>query len=160
MVVRKQPESAAGEVSESAHDWFRQFLKHLELFTVETGQDLPPDAEVTAYRVAAMRAVKLTLLDSGMAAEEILNLFGQVALEDSNASVRLEWNAELNKRRFELIDGDIQGTLTPAEQIELTGLTKLMRDNVDSELNLPLEGARKLHQLLTDFDAESTDSEQ
>ncbi len=57
----------------------------------------------------------------------------------------------MNKRRFELIDGDIQGTLSRAEQIELAGLTQLMREHVDSEVNLPLEGARKLHRLLSGF---------
>lgn len=158
MAVKKQPESDARELSEAANDWFRQFLKHLELFMVETGQGLPPDAETAACRLAAMRAVKLTLLDSGMSGEEILNLFGRVALEDTNAPAKLGWNAELNKRRFELIDGDIQGTLSRAEQIELAGLTQLMREHVDSEVNLPLDGARKLHRLLSDFDTGSTES--
>ncbi len=158
MAVKKQPESDARELSEAANDWFRQFLKHLELFMVETGQGLPPDTETAACRLAAMRAVKLTLLDSGMGSEEILNLFGRVALEDTNAPAKLEWNAELNKRRFELIDGDIQGTLSRAEQIELASLTQLMREHVDSEVNLPLDGARKLHRLLSDFDTGSTES--
>ena len=80
MAVKKQPESDARELSAAANDWFRQFLKHLELFMVETGQGLPPDTETAACRLAAMRAVKLTLLDSGMGSEEILNLFGRVAL--------------------------------------------------------------------------------
>jgi hypothetical protein len=160
MAVKKQPESGAGEISETANDWFRQFVKLLELFIVETGQGLPSDARATDYRLAAMRAVKLTLVDSGIDDDEIVNLFGRVALEDTNAPTKLEWNTELNKRRFELIDGDIQGTLSRGEQIELAGLTQLMREQVDSELNLPLEGARKLHRHLSGFDSESTDSDQ
>jgi hypothetical protein len=100
------------------------------------------------------------LFDSGIDDDEIVNLFGRVALEDTNAPTELEWNAELNKRRFELIDKDIQGTLNRAEQIELAGLTQLMREQVDSEVNLPLEGARKLHRLLSGFDSQSTDSDQ
>lgn len=75
MAVKKQPESGAGELSESANDWLREFLKHLELFMVETGQGLRPDSQSAEYRLAAMRAVKLTLLDSGMDDEEIVNLF-------------------------------------------------------------------------------------
>jgi hypothetical protein len=67
------------------------------------------------------------------------------------------WNAELNKRRFELIDGDLQGTLNQAEKLELASLTQRMRQHTDSKANLPLEGARKLHRLLADFEAESTD---
>ena len=45
MVVKKQPESEAGELSEAASEWFRLFLKHLELFLVEVGQGL--SAETT-----------------------------------------------------------------------------------------------------------------
>jgi len=160
MAVKKQPESGAGELSETANDWFRQFVKLLELFIVETGQGLPPDAKVTDFRLAAMRAVRLTLVDSGIDDDEIVSLFGRVAVEDTNAPTKLEWNTELNKRRFELIDGDIQGTISQAEQIELAGLTQLMREQVDSEVNLPLEGARRLHQHLSGFDSESTDSHQ
>jgi hypothetical protein len=160
MAIKKQPESEAGELSEAASEWFRLFLKHLELFLVEVGQGLSADAGATDCRLAAMRAVKLTLRDSGIDAGEIVNLFGRVALEDANALTRLEWNSELNRRRFELIDGDIQGTLTRAEQIELAGLTQLMREKVDSEVDLPLEGARRLHRILLAFDSESTDSDQ
>ena len=160
MVVKKQPESEAGELSEIASEWFQLFLKHLELFFVETGQGLPVDAKATDCCLAAMRAVKFTLLDSGIDDDEIVNLFGRVALENTNAPTKLEWNVDLNRRRFELIDGDIQGTLSRAEQIELAGLTQLMRERVDSEVNLPLEGARKLHRLLSAFDSESTDSNQ
>ena len=149
MAVKKQPESEAKEIPEAADEWFRQFLKLLELTIVETGQDLPPDATPADCRLAAMRAVKLTLLDSGMEDDAIAGLFGQVAFEDTKAPMKLVWKAELNKRRFELIDGDIQGTLSRAEQLELSALTQLMREYVDSEVNLPLEGARRLHRLLS-----------
>ena len=160
MAVKKQLDFDASDLPEAASDWFRQFLKHLELFMVETGQPLRPDSDSAEYQLAAMRAVKLTLLDSGMDDEKLRNLFGRVAIEDPGNSPPLQWNAELNKRRFELIDGDIQGTLSPAQQIELAGLTQLMRDHVDSEANLPLAGARKLHRLLTNMDSESADLEQ
>lgn len=160
MAIKKQPESDAGEISEAVNDWFRQFLKHLEIFMVETGQGLPADSEPADHCLAAMRAVKLTLLDSGMDDEGVRNLLGRIAVEETNTGTQLEWNAELNKRRFELIDGDIQGTLNPAEQSELAGLTHLMREHVDSEDNLPFEGAKKLHRRLTEMDSESADSEQ
>jgi hypothetical protein len=54
----------------------------------------------------------------------------------------------LNQRRFELIDKEIQGSLTPAEAIELAGLTRSMREHVDMEANLPMTGARTLHERL------------
>jgi len=160
MPVKKQPDSNASELHEGANDWFRQFLKHLELFTVETGRRLRSNSDSADYQLAAMRAVKRTLLDAGMDNEGLQNLFGRVAIEGVGASQSIQWNPELNKRRFELIDGDIQRILTPAEQIELAGLTQLMREHVDSEKNLPFEGARKLHRLLTDKDSESADSKQ
>ena len=60
----------------------------------------------------------MTLLDSGLNDEQVLGLFGLVAFEQAILSKRPEWTAELNKRRFELIDGDIQGTLTREEKQE------------------------------------------
>lgn len=159
MAVKKQPDPDTGTLHEGANDWFRQFLKHLEIFMAETGQGLSSDAKNSDYSFAAMQAVKLTLLDSGLDSEQILGLFGRVALVDSEIPKEIPWTAELNKRRFELIDGDIQGTLNHDEQLELAGLTHLMREHADSEVNLPLEGARKLHQYLTDLDSKSPDSE-
>jgi hypothetical protein len=126
----------------------------------DTGQALRPDSELAEFRLAAMRAVKLTLRDSGVDEDEIVNLFGRIAIEEKTAGEELAWNAEQNKRRFELIDGDIQGTLSRTDQIELAGLTSLMRKHVDSEVNLPLEGARKLHRHLAELDSDSTDAEQ
>lgn len=160
MGVKKQPDSEAGKIPEVVDDWFRQFIKHLELYLIETGQELSPDATNTDCGLAALRAVRLTLRDSGLDDDQVVTLLGRVALEDASANEELEWNADLNGRRFELIDGDIQGTLSHAEQLELAGLTQLMREHVDSEENLPLEGARKLHQFLTRSDSGSTDSEQ
>ena len=160
MTVKKQPEPDAGELTEAANDWFRQFLKHLEISMVEAGQGVRSDAEATDYRLAAMRAVKSTLLDSGMDDDAFRSLISRVAIEDVNTTIKLEWSAELNKRRFELIDRDIQGTITPVEQVELSGLTHLMREHVDSEDNLPFEGVKKLHRFLTETNSESTDLEQ
>ncbi|MFO1041160.1 MAG: hypothetical protein U0941_05195 [Planctomycetaceae bacterium] len=159
MTVKKQPESSVRELYESANDWFRQFLKRLEINMADTGQALRSDSDLAEFRLAAMRAVKLTLRDSGALQDEILNLFGRVAIEKMGTADDLLWTSELNKRRFELIDGDIQGTLSQVEQIELAGLTQLMREHVDSEVNLPFEGARQLHRYLVNLDPHSTESE-
>jgi hypothetical protein len=75
-------------------------------------------------------------------------------MEDAVSSrnkVGTSWNSALNKRRFELIDMGIQGTLGPAERAELEGLTKIMREQLESELNLPMEGARALHRKLLEL---------
>lgn len=160
MTVRKQPEATAGELCESANDWFRQFLKHLEIHMAVTGQALRPDSEPAEFCLAAMRAVMETLRDSGVDEDEIVSLVGRIVIEEKNRGEQPVWNAELNQRRFELIDSDIQGTLSGAEQIELAGLSHLMREHADSEVSLPFEGARNLHRRLAKLDSDSTDAGQ
>jgi hypothetical protein len=81
-----------------------------------------------------------------MEPETALETLGRIILE--HKSPRLAWNDAANRRRFALIDKEIQGTLTAAESIELAGLTRLMRDQVDAEANLPMDGARRLHRKL------------
>lgn len=160
MTVKKQPDPKYATLSEGANDWIRQFLKHLEIYMSETGQGLPSNATTADYSLAAMRSVKMTLLDSGLNDEQILGLLGQVAFESAISSSTPEWTAELNKRRFELIDGDIQGTLSREEQLELAALTQHMRVHVESEINLPFQGAQKLHCYLTQLGSEATGSDQ
>ena len=143
------PESRADSISEHASDWIRQFAQQFELNFVETSYRLPPDARVLEYQVATIRAVFQTLLDSGMNTESIAEAMGQVVIERCRESI--EWNAELNQRRFELIDKDIQEKLTTAEAIELAGLTRMMREQLESEANLPMEGARALHRKLLEM---------
>jgi hypothetical protein len=158
-MAEKQLDSEAEGLSEGASDWFRQFLKFLELALIDAGRTLPADASSADLQLAALRAVKFTLLDSGIDNDAVVALFGRIAFERVNAPVKLVWNAELNQRRFELIDKDIQGTLRPAEQVELAGLTQLMREQVDTESNLPFAGAKKLHRLLSGFDVEPAESD-
>jgi hypothetical protein len=163
MITKKQPEFApvqgvaAAPVAGAALDWFQQFLKHLEINFADTCHSLASESDWSDYRLAAMRAIRLALLDSGMPRESLLELFGQVAVEDASAGHVVGWTVELNKRRFELIDRDIQRTLSPAEQIELAGLTALMREHVDSEVNLPMDGAKALHRFLIGSVTSGTD---
>lgn len=158
MTSKEQPDSSVG-LSETANDWFRQFIKHLEIYLAETGQALRQDSEPTEFCLAALRAVKLTLGDSGINEDEMVTLLGRIAIEQTERGKQPAWTAELNRRRFELIDGDIQGKLSPSEQIELAGLTHLMREYADAERNLPFEGARRLHRHLTQLQSTATDAE-
>jgi hypothetical protein len=155
MVVKKQPEPGAAEIAENAADWFRQFLKVLEGAATTYSQDLPPHATFPDYTLAALRAVKFTLLDAGIGADAIVEAFAQVALENVNPTSNGMWNSTLNRRRFQLIDRDIQGVLTQAEKLELIRLTQRMREYTDSEANLPTEGARELHRRLSEFQDKS-----
>ncbi len=160
MTVEKLRDVRGGDLSETTSDWLRQFLKHFELNLVDIVSQLTHTSGAPDYGVAALRAVKLTFLDAGFTEEHFLNLFEQVKNEGVRTSMPLQWNAELNKRRFELIDGHIQSTLSPAEQQELASLTQLMRAQLDIEANLPFEGGRKLHQYLIDLGSKSADAGQ
>lgn len=92
-----------------------------------------------------------TYLDSGMDFESAVELLGQVVVQ--RLSVDVAWSDALNQRRFALIDKEIQQSLTPAESIELAGLTRIMRDHVETETNLPMNGARALHRKLLQLKA-------
>ncbi len=141
----EQPASAEA-ISLVADDWIRQFIKVFEQHLLDASRDLPPDASVSESQAATARAFLATYLDSGVEFESAVELLGQVAVEWR--SVDAAWSDALNQRRFALIDKDIQGSLTPAESIELAGLTRIMRHHVESETNLPLLGARAMHRKL------------
>jgi hypothetical protein len=57
-----------------------------------------------------------------------------------------DWSDELNERRIELIDKDIQGNITPGERAELAELQRQAVAYRDWVAPLPIEGARRLHQ--------------
>ena len=138
-------------ISADADLWIRQFITHLEIHALDASHDLSPQAGVSESQAATARAIFETFLDSGMEFEAVVELFGRVAVE--RRLVTAAWTDELNQRRFELIDKEIQGSLTPGESLELAGLTRMMRDQVDSEANLPFEGARALHRKLLGFES-------
>ncbi|XZE20709.1 hypothetical protein SH449x_000593 [Pirellulaceae bacterium SH449] len=71
MAVKKQPDPKSAKVSAGANDWFRQFLKHLELSWSEIGQALPSDATPADFGPTVMRAVLMTLLDSRLNVEQV-----------------------------------------------------------------------------------------
>lgn len=152
MPIEEQPKpetkGSAAAISEDASDWLQQVVKHFELNFVDACQGAPADADRSAYQRLTILAIVQTLKDSGLNEESLQEMFGQIAGEPNAEPI--EWTAEMNRRRFSLIDKEIQGELTPAEQFELARLTRAMRIAVDSELNVPMEGARALHRKLMD----------
>ncbi len=150
MAIKKPPESrppdTATDVAPDADNWIRQFARHLEIHFLDSARRLPADASASEFQRAATHAVLATFIDSGLELEALFELIGQTAIEYESAGVA--WNETLNRRRFELIDKEIQGTLNQTERIELAGLTKIMRDHTDSESNLPMQGAKVLHRKL------------
>ena len=155
MTTKKRPKSESPDsrttISGEADDWMRQFVKHFELHLLDARRDLPPDASISESQTATARAILATYLDSGMEFESAVELLGKVVVDWR--SVDVGWSDALNQRRFELIDKEIQGLLAPAENIELAGLTRSMRDHVESETNLPMEGARALHRKLLQLES-------
>jgi hypothetical protein len=144
----REPEQPAspGAISAETDLWIRKFTEQFELHVLDASRDLPPDASASESQMATARAIVATFLDSGVDLESVMGLLGRVAVESRPAGA--SWSDALNQRRFALIDKEIQGSLTPAENVELAGLTRIMRDHADSEANLPLEGARALHRML------------
>jgi hypothetical protein len=148
----EQPASP-GAISADTDLWIRQFIKHFELHVLDASHDVRPDASVSESQVATARAIVATYLDYGMELESVMELFGRVAVE--RRSIGARWSDALNQRRFALMDKEIQGLSTPAESVELAGLTRIMRDHVDAEANLPIEGARALHRKLLQLELTS-----
>jgi hypothetical protein len=146
----KQPASP-GAISVETDLWIRLFARQFELHILDASRDLPPDASVSESQMATARAIVATFLESGMHLESVMELLGRVAVESRPGGA--SWSDALNQRRFALIDKEIQGSLSPAENVELAGLTRIMRDHVDSEANLPLEGARALHRKLLQLES-------
>ena len=151
-----KPVSRGGILSEHTSDWINQFIKHFELNLLDASHSLPPDASDSDHRFAAIRAMLETVLDSGVDSEVFAATVGQVLIEERHGLI--EWNSDLNQRRFELIDKAIQECLTPAESIELAGLTRIMREHLESEANLPMDGAKALHRKLRGLAAEDNPS--
>jgi hypothetical protein len=60
----------------------------------------------------------------------------------------VEWTEARNQRRCDLIDREIDGTLTSAERVELEDLQEQMLRYRHRVAPLPLEPLRKLHQEL------------
>jgi len=148
--------SRRDSISERASEWVRLYVKHFELHFLDMSRSLPSDASDLDCGITAIRAMFETFLDSGIDGEMIAETVGRVLLEQRPRSI--EWNSILNQRRFELIDKEIQETLGPAERIELAGLTGIMREHLESEANVPMEGAKALHRKLLELAAEDEPS--
>lgn len=64
-----------------------------------------------------------------------------------------EWTDAKNRRRCDLIDRVIDGTITTEERVELDQLKRQLRRYIHAVAPLPLEEARELHQELLDLAA-------
>jgi hypothetical protein len=70
----------------------------------------------------------------------------------------VEWTAEKNRRRVELIERKYEHGLSPAEEAELTLLQDAMYRYIDKVAPLPLDSARRLEQELLEQATRAADA--
>lgn len=122
MAVKKQPDPDTGEIPEFVNEWFRQFLKHLELHLLTRGQSISSESAPADYHFAALQAVRLTLLDSGMSEDGVRDLLEKVAM--------------LCQQRVALAETDARGY--PAGYFEATE-GSFANEPLECPADLPLE---------------------
>lgn len=69
----------------------------------------------------------------------------QVQVTINSAAAATSWSEEGERRRRELIDKDIQGTIATDERLELERLDRLANEYFDEIAPPPMDGARRLH---------------
>lgn len=91
---------------------------------------------------------KLTEGETELSIEEALRMFRSADVQESSAGDSqqgISWTDENNRRRSELVDKEISGTLTNEEREELDKLQKEMRAYRNQVAPLPLDDLRKAH---------------
>jgi hypothetical protein len=85
----------------------------------------------------------------GSVLEENGRQIGRVLpLPRSNGTPAGEWTSAKNRRRGELIDRKIAGTITPEERVELEDLHEQLDRFVDRVAPLPVEPVRRMYDAL------------
>lgn len=150
MASKKLPDiesaSESRNVTSEVEFWLQQFQKHFAIAFYDRCQSLPDTPGHDEIQRVTSEALVETLLDSGTSPESLIDAVGQVQLERTLEAAT--WTEEMNQRRVELIDRDLQQSATLDEQVELAKLTATMRAAIDTESNLPLLGAKRLHEKL------------
>ncbi len=87
--------------------------------------------------------------------QDVVHLIRIAVAQFIDAEIRpasiADWSEESQARRCELIDKEIAGTATVIERQELRELDRLANEYFDTVAPPPLEGARRLHQQLTQY---------
>lgn len=73
---------------------------------------------------------------------------GRFVNEDEATPTNREWSEDAERRRRELIDRDIAGTITAEEKAELARLDRLTNEHFDRIAPPPIAGAKRLHERL------------
>ena len=150
---RRKPASASvpretRSLPSVAQDWGEQFVKHLEIWYADSICRSDAETDWRGYRQAMVSAFVATMRDAGADPKEIAQLLAKSIGELSSPRPPGRWTEKESARRLELIDKQIQQSLSVDEMIELARLTSLLRASCDTEENVPLEGAKRLHRQL------------
>jgi hypothetical protein len=150
MASKKLPNSETAPPSETisgeAEFWFNQFLKHATFAFQDRCQSLDESPSHEDVQQVTIESLVDTLLESGASHESLIAAVGKMAVERDSSSAA--WTKAMNERRVDLIDRDLQEIATLEEQVELAKLTAIMRLALDTEDNIPLAGAKQLHEKL------------
>jgi hypothetical protein len=143
-----EPRATAAQepIDTDARFWSLQWIPVFEQALLAESTHLRKPTDISDLYRMTIRAMLSTLIDSGMSPESFIDLVGHTLSEMSPPEAT--WSAESNRRRLALIDKQIQQSISLAEQLELARLTAQMRAQVDTEINLPLQGARAIHKRL------------
>jgi len=69
-------------------------------------------------------------------------------VDETAPTINLDWSPAMRRRRSELIDKDIMGSITPSERLELSELDRKGNAYYDTVAAPPMERAISLHQKL------------
>ncbi len=136
--------SAQKLVASDSLDWLSVFLKHFELHFAEIIERESSSAHNPLD--VAVRAFFATCKDSGVEHHSALEML--VKNMEPQVNNTSGWTDAMNERRIALIDQRIQSGLTKPDALELTRLTITMRQHLDTESQIPMEGAKALHRHL------------
>ena len=95
---------------------------------------------------------QLLTTQANASGQDVANLIQYVVLRYVGVAAPVteaEWLPEMKQRRSELIDKDIAGTITMMERLELADLDRRGNAYYDQVAAPPMDGARILHQKLT-----------
>lgn len=145
--AQPNPEQRVGESprSRGAADWAAKFAAELEQEFDRVHEEVAGETSDDYWR-SMSRAFVNVLVESGGRPGRIT-----VLIQDALRSVlpqEVEWTDGKSDRRCELVDKDIQGTITQEEQIELAELTHERRVYRRKVAPLPIDDLRELHREL------------
>jgi GTP-binding protein EngB required for normal cell division len=129
--------------------WLKRPLKWLTNLALLNVNPLPQ--EIIQFERGLEQArteLKRSVFDKRAQIEQILVRLISGWQVPGNGCNELDWSDELNERRIELIDRDIQGNITKQQRVELAELQRKAVAYRDLVAPLPIEGARRLHQHL------------